>query len=156
MEEGRVETSAFEMTEEVYVCERLKSAKAGKHKILLAEDHAANVLITSTFLENLGYSCDVASDGREAVEKAKTGSYALILMDVRMPGMDGLEASRQLRLLEKQGSIPGMPIIAITANALSEDREKCLHAGMNDYISKPFTEEELEQTIRKNISLFAR
>ncbi len=116
--------------------------------ILLVEDYPANILVATTFLEQFGYSYEVAHNGLEAVEKIKNGArdYAAILMDVQMPGMNGYETTRAIRSHEQQrGRLT--PIMGMTAHALSGDRERCLGAGMNDYISKPFNPDELKQKI---------
>ncbi|MBX7147310.1 MAG: response regulator [Alphaproteobacteria bacterium] len=116
-------------------------------KILLVEDYAANVLVAKTFLEQFGYVCEVASNGIEAIEKVRKGSFAAILMDIQMHGMDGLEATKFIREYEEYKQLPHLPIIGMTAHALSGDRERCLAAGMNDYIAKPFNPKELEKML---------
>lgn len=122
--------------------------KAGKRpRILLVEDHAANILVAETFLKQFGYDCDVANDGREAVAKACNGEYALALMDVQMPGMNGFEATRLIRADEQRKASRPLRIIGMTAHALTGDRERCLAAGMDDYLSKPFDPKELEAKV---------
>ncbi len=115
--------------------------------ILLVEDYAPNVLVATCLLDSLQLRYDVANNGQEALERTETQDYDLILMDVQMPVMDGYTATQKLREREaKMQTIP-TPIIGITAYALSGDREKCLAAGMNDYISKPFNMVELKSKI---------
>ncbi|RPI72794.1 MAG: response regulator [Ignavibacteriales bacterium] len=107
----------------------------GKYKILLAEDNLINQKVAVRMLNDAGYSCDPVNDGRKAVDAAKNGNYNLILMDVQMPEMDGFEATAAIRKLKNGKS--NIPIIAITAHALLGDKEKCINAGMNDYVTKP-------------------
>lgn len=103
-------------------------------RVLLAEDEPVNAEITCALLESVGLAVDLAVTGREAVELAAKGGHALILMDMQMPELDGIEATRQLR----SGAVPpSVPIIAMTANAFAEDRALCLAAGMNGFLSKP-------------------
>jgi CheY-like chemotaxis protein len=113
--------------------------------ILLAEDYKPNVMVATYMLESLGYSCDLAINGKEALEKIRTnkGKYTAVLMDVQMPGMDGFEVTKIIREEEKAKGLPRLPIIAMTAHALQGDRERCLKAGMDDYISKPFEPQDL-------------
>lgn len=120
---------------------------AGK-RVLLVEDLTANILVARAIIEGMGVACDVAHDGREALEKMKSGRYHLVLMDVNMPELDGLAATRLWRQWEDRENITdGLPIVGMTAHALLGDRERCLEAGMNDYLSKPITAEALQEKI---------
>jgi GAF domain-containing protein/CheY-like chemotaxis protein len=114
-------------------------------KILLAEDNAVNQKLALRLLGQMGYRADVASNGVEAVQSAERQAYDVILMDIQMPEMDGLEATRQIR----KKSILQPRIIAMTANAMQGDREMCLAAGMNDYIAKPIRVDELIHALQK-------
>ena len=107
----------------------------GQVRVLLAEDNAINTLLATTLLEAVGYSVETVVNGAQAVEAAQRSRYDLILMDVHMPLMDGLEASRRIRALA--GAAGSVPIVAMTANAMKSDREACLAAGMSDFVSKP-------------------
>jgi signal transduction histidine kinase/CheY-like chemotaxis protein len=106
-------------------------------RILLAEDDAVNQLVIKTILGNIGYLVDVAHNGSEALQLLQDGDYALVLMDCMMPGMDGYEATRVIRNAASKVRDHGIPVIALTANAMHEDRDRCLSAGMNDYLVKP-------------------
>ncbi|NBD38684.1 MAG: response regulator [Verrucomicrobia bacterium] len=112
-------------------------------KILLVEDNAVNRMVTKRILGELGYSCDTANDGKEAFDKVIQNGYDLLFMDLQMPVMDGFEATRKIR--ERFGQRPS--IIALTASAVEGDREHCLKAGMDDYISKPIHIGEVRATI---------
>ena len=114
-------------------------------RILLAEDNEVNRLLALTLLQKQGYRVDVASNGYEAISAVSETTYDLVLMDVQMPEMDGLEATRRIR--EMAGPAAQVPIIAMTANAMKGDREKCIQAGMNDYVSKPIDREDLFRKI---------
>jgi two-component system, sensor histidine kinase len=123
-------------------------------RILLAEDNLVNREIALSFLETLGYppeSVDTAANGREAVEKVKAGGYGLVLMDCLMPDMDGYEATAEIRALESVGALcrgaTRLPIIALTANAMAGDRERCIAVGMSDYLSKPYSADELRRVL---------
>jgi signal transduction histidine kinase/CheY-like chemotaxis protein len=136
--------------------ERVLSEQAGKSNtssdepldhgiVLLAEDNMANVLTISDYLESHGYEVVVAHDGLEAIEKAEETKPDIILMDIQMPALDGLEATRRLRA---NPSFASTPIIALTALAMRGDRERCLEAGANEYMSKPVGLKMLLSTVR--------
>jgi two-component system sensor histidine kinase/response regulator len=114
--------------------------------ILLVEDSRINQLVGVGILESLGYTVEVVGDGLEAVEAARRSGYAAILMDIQMPRMDGYTAAAQIRANEAAASAgrPHTPIVAMTANALNGERERCLAAGMDDYLSKPIRSELVE------------
>ena len=122
---------------------------AGRHplRILLAEDILVNQKLVLRLLEQMGYRADVASNGIEAVQSVERQPYDVILMDVQMPEMDGLEASRRICARWPRGQRP--TIIAMTANAMQGDREMCLEAGMDDYVSKPIRTDELINALMK-------
>ena len=119
-------------------------------RVLLVEDYAANVLVATLMLEGIGYTVDVASNGAEALQLLeKTASpYAAILMDVQMQGMDGYETTRRLRLWEQAKGWHHY-IIGVTAHALAGDRDRCLEAGMDDYMSKPIHPDLLERKLKQ-------
>jgi CheY-like chemotaxis protein len=115
--------------------------------ILLAEDNAVNQKVALRFLERLGYHADAVANGLEVLTTLERRPYDLVLMDLQMPEMDGLEASRQIRARFPVDRQP--KIIALTANAMQGDRELCLAAGMDDYISKPVKMHEISAAIRR-------
>ena len=124
---------------------RLRSRFAGT-RLLLAEDEPVNQEVSRGLLEDVGLVVDVAEDGTVAVALAKRTRYALILMDMQMPRLNGLDATRQIRTLPDYGHTP---ILAMTANAFGEDRQVCLDAGMNDHIAKPVDPDKLFETLLK-------
>ena len=125
-----------------------------RRKVLLAEDNPVNVEVASAMLEGLGLDVSRARNGEEALHSVQADDFDVILMDCQMPVMDGFAATSEIRRHEQQrGRARSMPIIAITANALQGDRESCLAAGMDDYLSKPFTQQALGQTLSRWISL---
>ena len=129
---------------------RLPAAKRKGAHILLAEDNKINRDVAARILVKAGYRCHVVANGREAVEAVQSTRFDLVLMDCQMPEMDGLEATRRIRCLERADGTPGastLPIVALTANAMESDRLRCLEAGMNEYLSKPLNSVELVETI---------
>src|SRR5215470_18022563 len=113
------------------------------NKVLLVEDNVVNQKVALVLLDQLGLEADVASNGREALELVSSGSYSVILMDCHMPEMDGFEAARAIRRLEAETG-HYTPIVAVTALAMSGDRERCISAGMDDYVPKPIDKEMLK------------
>jgi CheY-like chemotaxis protein len=118
-------------------------------RLLLAEDDPVNQLVTSQVLTQLGFEVDLVADGAAAVEHVRSNHYALVLMDVQMPVMDGLVATRAIRELPGRQTLP---IIAMTANAFEEDRRRCLEAGMNDHVSKPIDPDRFRATLLRALS----
>jgi CheY-like chemotaxis protein len=114
-------------------------------RILMAEDNPINQRVGKLILQRAGFNIDVVADGNEALEAHQARPYDLILMDCQMPTMDGFEASQKIRELAQ----PQPVIIAVTANALVGERERCLNAGMDDYLSKPFQAEQLIAMVKK-------
>ena len=127
-----------------------KEAIDGQPRILLAEDNEANVEMLSGYLEVKGYRVTVAYDGHQAIELAQQGRPDVILMDIQMPGLDGLAAMRHIR---SDGRLADIPIIALTALAMPGDREACLAAGANAYLSKPVNLKELIETIERYLAV---
>ena len=117
--------------------------------ILLAEDNPVNALIAVTMMEQIGLSVKHVTDGQQAVHEVKNNPYKIVLMDMHMPVMDGYKATRSIREWESQLDLESIPIIALTANALVGDKEKCLRAGMDDYLPKPVKQHVLQKVVAK-------
>lgn len=120
--------------------------KAPSH-ILIAEDNEVNQKVLKYMLSRDGHAFEIASDGIEALKKISEHRFDLILMDCQMPNLDGLEATQRIRSMEADAKTDRTPIVALTANAMVGDREKCLAAGMDDFLAKPFKVEEIRQKI---------
>ncbi len=127
---------------------------AANTRILVVEDNMVNQIVAIEILEQAGYVIETADDGQQAVDRlssSNAGDFDVVLMDCQMPVLDGFEASRKIRDIEKQKAMPAIPIIALTANALKGDRERCLEAGMNDYITKPIDADNLYELLAKYV-----
>ena len=143
---GAEPVAAEEEAEAEVLVEAASEESGDAIRILLAEDNAINALLTRTLLEAEGHIVDTVEDGALAVEAMKTSKYDLIFMDMRMPNMDGLESTRKIRAMN---NVPkGLPIIALTANAFDDDRNACFDSGMNDFMTKPVSAEELSEMVR--------
>ncbi|MBN2639772.1 MAG: response regulator [Bacteroidales bacterium] len=149
-------TANFDLSDEANVSAHSDDIKAKMHcdvvmSVLLVEDNVINQKVATAFLNFLGQKVEIAHNGLEAVEMVKKKHYDIILMDVQMPVMDGLEATETIRRWEERegNNQDKLIIVAMTANSLPGDRENYLEAGMNDYVSKPFKEEELISVFKK-------
>jgi len=118
-------------------------------RILVVEDNPTNQKVAVGILKKLGYRPDLAADGRQALEALRRQDYRLVLMDCQMPGLDGYEATRMIRSGAAEVINPRVPIVAMTAHAMAGEREKCLAAGMDDYVSKPIDPQTLADTIAR-------
>jgi CheY-like chemotaxis protein len=132
-------------TDQLITRHTLSEARREGVRILLAEDNPVNQKLAIIILQKFGFSVDAVANGLQAIEKLKTQTYNAVLMDIQMPEMDGLEATRLIR--SDPQITKHVPIIAMTANALKGDEEECLEAGMDDYISKPIDAKALIATL---------
>jgi PAS domain S-box-containing protein len=121
-------------------------------QILVAEDNAVNILVLRTILEKAGADVTCVSNGRDALDSLRSGHYDLVLMDISMPGMDGIEATKAIRGGTVEGIDSSVPVIAITAHAMKGDREAFIEAGMNDYIGKPFTRSTVLAAVARSLT----
>lgn len=125
-------------------------------RALVVEDDESNAFVMSSFLETMQYDIDFATTGEEAVEKFSTGHYDVIMMDVQMRGMDGLEATRRIRDIEDSKNLFPTPILGCTGNASKDDAFFCTRAGMTDVLSKPFSRKDLENKLLCALPLFGK
>jgi CheY-like chemotaxis protein len=121
-----------------------------RRRVLVVEDNPINQRIAEKMLARLGYGVDVAGNGYEATERMGDTRYDVVLMDCQMPEMDGYEATQRIRAMEAR--IARTPIVAVTANAMAADRERCLAAGMDDFLSKPLTVKGLEAMLARYVA----
>ena len=126
---------------------------AGPDKILVAEDNEANQFLIKAITKSKNWDITVVDNGEQAVEAYKNGSFDLILMDVQMPVLNGYEATRIIRSLESEKGVH-IPIIALTAYAMKSDKDQCIEAGMDDYISKPFRREQFLDMIANTLEAY--
>lgn len=117
-------------------------------RILLVEDNKLSQKMMFYTLRHMGLDADMADDGQEAVDKAAAGGYDLILMDIQMPGRDGYEATRLIRSAEQERGAGRAFIVGLTGNVYDGEREKCLRAGMDDFLPKPFDVEQFTELVR--------
>jgi CheY-like chemotaxis protein len=117
--------------------------------ILVAEDNLVNQLVVRSMLERHGMKVTLVKDGAHALAAIQEGSFDLVLMDCQMPVMDGYEATRRIRAARRDG--PRLPIVALTANAMAEDRQRCAEAGMDGYVTKPVTAESLCEVLHRHL-----
>jgi CheY-like chemotaxis protein len=141
----RVEASLPQDKQNILRRVRQRDAQFEGRKILVAEDDVRNIFALTRVLEPLGAQVEIARNGQEAVDRAKKGDIDLVLMDIMMPVKDGLEAMREIRAIPE---LAKLPIIAITAKAMADDRKQCLEAGANDYIAKPIDVDKLVSLCR--------
>ena len=144
----------------------LEAAKTGNARILVVDDHHVNQQLAMMMIERLGYKVDAVANGQEAIEACATIPYGLVFMDCQMPVMDGYDATKNIREAERMKregkgedspdasrltphGLLHVPIVAMTANAMPEDREKCLQAGMDDYLSKPIRPDSIAEIFAK-------
>jgi CheY-like chemotaxis protein len=136
----------------VLVLAPLTGAAERRPRILLAEDNVVNQKVAARVLEKEGFVVDVASDGRQAVDAWRRGTYDLILMDCQMPQLDGYEATREIRREERETSaVRRIPIIALTAHAMKGAADDCRRAGMDDYLTKPLDREQLRRCLKEHM-----
>ena len=150
---GRPQLPAKKTIDSVSAVQPESPSALAERRILLAEDNSTNQLFAREVLQQAGMLCDCVENGEEALLAVGFQPYDLVLMDCHMPNMDGFEATRTIRKMEQNGELNGhLPIIALTANAIKGDRERCLEAGMDNYISKPFEPRQLLRVMEQLLS----
>jgi len=122
-------------------------------KLLLVEDNLLNQKVVMFNLKRYNYEITAVTNGLDAIEAVENNQFDLILMDIMLPEMNGFEVTEKIRSFENEQGLTPVPIVALTANTLDNDREKCISAGMNEYLSKPFTADQLLEKIEKFVQL---
>ena len=143
---NRPDTNALASQGHGSAFERVASRRA---KILVAEDNILNQRVTAGLLAKLGFECDIVSNGREAIEALRRNHYDLVLLDLSMPEMDGLEVARYIRQESGPSILQSPPLVALTAHVLPEERRRCIEAGMNDFLAKPISLQALAEVLTR-------
>lgn len=146
---GLQKTIAKKQPDKIITRHSLAERKKRKIRLLVVEDNRINQKVISSILEKFGYKTDTVSNGKEAIEALGTTPYDLVIMDCQMPVMDGYETTKEIRNPKSKVSNHKIPVIAMTAHAMNGDREKCLEAGMDDYLTKPIKPREISNLIEK-------
>jgi len=146
--QSKTEIKEKQSTDEIITKYTIKEAERAEFRILLVEDNIVNQKVAVRMLKKLGYTCDIANNGQEALDAFLNNDYDLIFMDCQMPIIDGFEATKKIREQES-GKKSHIPIVAMTANAMKGDREKCIQSGMDDYVSKPVSKDLINELIEK-------
>jgi CheY-like chemotaxis protein len=144
----KMRSEMFEAVGEPVKIKKKKPNKRSERRILLVEDYAPNARVAGTFIEEYGYACDIAVNGQQAIRMFMENNYDLVFMDIQMPGLDGYETTIAMRKYEKERGLAPTRIIGLTAYASTKDRDKCLGAGMDDYLSKPFEPKKLREILQ--------
>ncbi|WCL48822.1 response regulator [Leptospira sp. GIMC2001] len=141
------QVSELDYVQPIKILSPIIKSNMPKLKILIVEDNVVNQKVARSILRKIGYDADLSSNGQDAIDKLKNEYYNLILMDIQMPVLDGIEATKRIRLYENSNQISPSVIIAMTAQAMEGDKNLCLQVGMNDYISKPIEKSDIEKMI---------
>jgi CheY-like chemotaxis protein len=144
---GGRKMNGYTMVERPSATERADSAGVKKRGILLVEDYGPNIVMMTMFFEELGYECDIAETGMEALDKFCATRYDIVVMDLQLPDIDGLETTRRMRLWEKSENLTPTPIIASSGSSSEADQIFCRKTGMDDCLTKPLQLDELEKKL---------
>jgi two-component system, sensor histidine kinase and response regulator len=143
----RLRDALLQVVEAREATEPQEAAPRSRGHVLVAEDNDVNQVVAVGILASLGFTADIAEDGRAALDRLRTTSYDAVLMDCQMPELDGYDATRALRAIEGPGR--RTPVVALTASAVPGERERCLEAGMDDYLAKPITPADVDEVLTR-------